>query len=125
MNLNILVVEDNEINQMILTRVLEGAGHHITSAMRGEEAINFFNENDYDIILMDLNMPDIDGFEVTLKMREIEKERGDNPKTIIAAVTSSVEDNIRDKALESGFDDFLVKPVSSDLVIKTYQKHTK
>ncbi|TDR26172.1 tetratricopeptide repeat-containing hybrid sensor histidine kinase/response regulator [Flavobacterium cheniae] len=118
-NLNILVVEDNKINQMVTKKLLEKNGHSYQMAENGLEALQLVEQNTFDIILMDINMPVMNGIEASIKMRNL------GIKTPIIALTASDKENILKEILEkkNGLTDVLVKPFEySDLenVISRY-----
>ncbi|MEL1247418.1 tetratricopeptide repeat-containing hybrid sensor histidine kinase/response regulator [Flavobacterium helocola] len=105
-NLNILVVEDNKINQMVTKKLLEKNGHSYQMAENGLEALQLVEQNTFDIILMDINMPIMNGIEASIKMRNL------GIKTPIIALTASDKENILKEILEkkNGLTDVLVKP---------------
>ncbi|WP_291135075.1 tetratricopeptide repeat-containing hybrid sensor histidine kinase/response regulator [Flavobacterium sp. UBA7663] len=104
--LNILVVEDNKINQMVTKKLLEKNGHNFQMAENGLEALLLVEENNFDVILMDINMPVMNGIEASIKMRNL------GIKTPIIALTASDKENILKEILEkkNGLTDVLVKP---------------
>lgn len=117
--LNILVVEDNKINQMVTKKLLEKNGHSFVMAENGLEALLLVEENNFDVILMDINMPVMNGIEASIKIRNL------GIKTPIIALTASDKENILKEILEkkNGLTDVLVKPFEySDLenVISRY-----
>jgi PAS domain S-box-containing protein len=106
-HMNILVVEDNKINQKYIIKLLEKLGVHQDLAENGAEALTLAAAKKYDIILMDIQLPDINGYEVTRKIRS-----GQNPNAttkIIALTASAMRQDIH-KAMEAGMNDFLAKP---------------
>jgi signal transduction histidine kinase/ActR/RegA family two-component response regulator len=104
-----LIVEDNLINQKVLQKLLNKLNIPSDIAINGKEAVSFYNENDYDIIFMDLHMPEMDGFEATEKIHSSVKYQ---INTIpIVAVTASAFDEDKVKAISKGMDDFITKPV--------------
>jgi CheY-like chemotaxis protein len=108
--LNILLVEDNLLNQRIVTFSLKKYNHEVIIANNGVEAIEKFRENKFDVILMDIMMPVMDGLEATVKIREEEKLNNVEKRTPIVALTANTMDNDRDKCISYGMDDFLSKP---------------
>jgi osomolarity two-component system sensor histidine kinase NIK1 len=108
--LNILLVEDNLLNQRIVTFSLKKYNHDVIIANNGVEAIEKFRENKFDVILMDIMMPVMDGLEATIKIREEEKLNNVEKRTPIVALTANTMDNDRDKCISYGMDDFLSKP---------------
>lgn len=104
-----LIVEDNLINQKVLHKLLDKLNIPSDIAINGKEAVSLYNENDYDIIFMDLHMPEMDGFEATEKIHSSAKYQI-NAIPIIA-VTASAFDEDKVKAISNGMDDFITKPV--------------
>jgi osomolarity two-component system sensor histidine kinase NIK1 len=108
--LNILLVEDNLLNQRIVTFSLKKYNHEVVIANNGIEAIEHFREKKFDVILMDIMMPVMDGLEATVKIREIESESQIEKRTPIIALTANTMDNDRDKCISYGMDEFMSKP---------------
>jgi len=100
----ILIVDDNRINCVVTKRILQTKGYRCDVAKDGFEAIELVKSNTYDLILMDINMPEIDGIETTKRIRLTHK------KTPIIALTAVEEDQIKDKIKEAGMNDFIIKP---------------
>jgi two-component system, sensor histidine kinase and response regulator len=109
-NVQIMLVEDNTLNQLIAKVMLEKYACQVTPASNGEEALKFFNQQKYDLIFMDCQMPVMDGFETTKAIREMEtKESLD--RTIIVAFTANAVKGDEAKCRTAGMDDYIVKPV--------------
>jgi osomolarity two-component system sensor histidine kinase NIK1 len=108
--LNILLVEDNLLNQRIVTFSLKKYNHEVIIANNGIEAIQKFRERKFDVILMDIMMPVMDGLEATVKIRELENSNGFQKRTPIIALTANTMDNDRDKCISYGMDEFMAKP---------------
>ena len=112
----VLVVEDNAVNQDVATGILRNMGCSVETASNGERAVELFAQKTFDIILMDCEMPVMDGFEATKRIRQIghaysEVRGGDSRyRTPIVALTAHALAEVRDRCLEAGMDDFLVKP---------------
>ena len=104
-----LIVEDNLINQKVLKKLLDKLNIPSDIANNGLEAVSLFEKNDYDIIFMDLHMPEMDGFEATKKIHSLAKYKLRNIPII--AVTASAFDEDKTKAIASGMDDFVTKPI--------------
>ncbi len=111
--LSILLVEDNVLNQRIVTFSLKKYDHQVAIANNGEEAIEQFKNASFDVILMDIMMPVMDGLEATRQIRTIEKEKN-MEKTPIIAITANTMDNDRDKCISHGMDEFMAKPFDVD-----------
>ena len=108
--LMILLVEDNLLNQRIVTFSLKKFNHEVIIANNGVEAIDRFREQKFDVILMDIMMPVMDGLEATVKIREEEAINNIKKRTPIIALTANTMDNDRDKCISYGMDEFMSKP---------------
>ena len=108
--MKILLVEDNILNQRVVTLSLKKFNHEVIIANNGIEAIDHFNESVFDVILMDIMMPVMDGLEATVKIRELEDSNKLEKRTPIIALTANTMDNDRDKCLSFGMDEFMAKP---------------
>ncbi len=106
---NILVVEDFEPNVLVVSSVLDELGYSYDVATNGMEGFRRVERGAYDLILMDVQMPGMDGFESTRRIRQMESERGGH-RTPIVAMTAHVFDRDKHKCLEAGMDDFIPKP---------------
>jgi two-component system, sensor histidine kinase and response regulator len=109
-NLEILVAEDNLINQKLATYMLANLGHKVVIAANGQEAFDKFRAGHFDVILMDVQMPVMDGFEATRLIRAAEKES--ERHTPIIALTAHAMKGDRERCLESGMDDYISKPIN-------------
>jgi signal transduction histidine kinase/CheY-like chemotaxis protein len=107
--LTILLVEDNTVNQTIAKRILEKRGHFVTVAHDGGEAVAILDKNSFDLVLMDLQMPVMDGFEATAAIRRKEKITGKH--LTIVAMTASAMVSDRARCIAAGMDDYLTKPI--------------
>ena len=107
--LSILVIEDNESNRLVASVMLERLGQTVEFAMNGAEGVQFFEKGKYDLIFMDCQMPVMDGFEATRRIREL--ETGGTKRTPIIAMTASALQEERDLCLKSGMDGFVPKPI--------------
>ncbi len=113
----VLIAEDNLVNQKIIKRLTEKLGMQPTLVDNGLAAVNSWQENHYDIILMDIQMPELDGLQATRRIRELETDR----HIPIIAVTANAMHGDREKCLDAGMDDYLSKPVRlEDLRRKVY-----
>ena len=109
----VLLAEDNKINQLVGMRQLQKLGYKADVAGNGIEAVEAWKRNQYSIILMDCQMPEMDGFEAARKIRELEAEKNLAHVQIIA-LTASVMKEDRDRCLTAGMDDYISKPVGMD-----------
>ncbi|WP_421902691.1 response regulator [Maridesulfovibrio sp.] len=120
--LNILLAEDCENNVLLVQLYLKKFPYSIDVAENGSEAFELFQRKEYDVVLMDIEMPVTDGYEATTLMRSFEKENS-REKTPIVAVTAHALPENEDKAYEVGCDFFLTKPVRKADLISTVQKY--
>lgn len=122
--LNVLLAEDSEINAKVITTFLRMDGHHVTHAVNGDEALKMLAQNDYDLVLMDMRMPGLNGIEVTRAWRSQEVVGQHVP---IIALTANATTEDKENCLSAGMDYFLAKPVSHDRlkdVISSFIKDT-
>jgi PAS domain S-box-containing protein len=108
-SLHILLAEDNRVNQRIATRLLEERGHHVILAENGEEALAALAQRSFDLVLMDVHMPGMDGFETTIAIREKEKSTGLHQPVI--AMTAMAMTGDRERCLAARMDGYLSKPI--------------
>lgn len=120
-SLHILLVEDNILNQKVAVATLQKAGHTIDLAENGKIAIEMFEKNNYDLILMDIQMPIMDGIKSTLKIREIENSES-RKHTKIMAVTAFAMEKDKAECLKAGMDEFLAKPFKPNDLIAMINK---
>ena len=106
----ILLAEDNAYNQRYLHDLLSGLGHRVVLAEHGADAVQLFSEQLFDLVLMDVNMPRMSGYDATRAIRVIETERGAGDHVSIVAITANARPEDRDACLASGMDEVLVKP---------------
>jgi PAS domain S-box-containing protein len=107
--LSILVAEDNDVSRMLVVRLLAKQGHAVTEARTGLEAVTLYDRGTFDLILMDIQMPDMDGFEATAEIRERESVTGTHIP--IVALTAHAIKGDRERCLAAGMDDYLSKPI--------------
>ncbi|MFI5295895.1 MAG: response regulator [Thermodesulfovibrionales bacterium] len=117
-HLKILLVEDNIDNQNLARKILENAGFAVDIAKNGKEAVEAVRKYSYKVILMDVQMPEMDGFEATRLIRELEAERG-GARTPIVALTAHALKGYREKCLKEGMDDYLTKPLNKKALLET------
>jgi PAS domain S-box-containing protein len=115
----ILLAEDNLINQKVATRLLEKQGHKVTVANNGREVLEALGRDKFDLILMDVQMPLMDGFEATGAIRQEEKETGSHIP--IVAMTAHAMKGDRERCLEVGMDDYVSKPLKPEDLFKTIE----
>jgi CheY-like chemotaxis protein len=109
----ILLVEDSVLNQEIAANLLSVAGHQITVASNGTEALEFLQNRSFDIILMDCQMPGLDGIETTKRIRKSEFRHG-HARTPIVALTANALNDDRKRCIGADMDDYLSKPYTPD-----------
>jgi len=107
----VLVVEDTKVNQRVALRALSKMGYTAEVANDGREGFERFKEGQWDVVLMDCRMPEMDGFESTRAIRAFEQESGSTSRIPIIAMTADAMDRDRKRCLDSGMDDYLAKPV--------------
>jgi CheY-like chemotaxis protein len=116
---HILIAEDNLINQKLLRRLLEKLGHSVEVAANGREAVEKWAAGSYDLILMDCQMPEMDGYEAT---REIRIAEGGRTHIPVIAVTANAMPADRQKCLTAGMDAFVSKPIKMEALIKAVEQ---
>jgi PAS domain S-box-containing protein len=123
--LNILLAEDNEINQKIIEFSLTNSGYQVDIAQNGQIAIDMYNKNTYDLVLMDVQMPVLDGYEATAHIREMESIALKNTRpTPIIALTANAMKGDREKCLNAGMDEYLSKQFTPNDLISIIRKVT-
>ncbi|KAG1471993.1 hypothetical protein G6F56_001800 [Rhizopus delemar] len=120
--LEVLLAEDNDVNQKLAVRILEKFGHHVTVVANGKLAVEAYEAQYFDLILMDVQMPVMGGFEATQKIREIEKASVTNRHIPIIALTAHAMIGDREKCLESGMDEYVTKPLRFPELIAAIKK---
>jgi len=118
---NILLVEDNPSNQKLTKKILEKRGYHVDIAENGRLAVEAFTKFRHDLILMDIYMPEMDGFEATHEIRKLESESREARIPIIALTAHAIE-GYREKCLENDMDDFVTKPINMKILFQTIEK---
>jgi CheY-like chemotaxis protein len=112
--LSVLIAEDNHVNQRLAVALIEKLGHCATLAANGLETIAKWKEGGFDLILMDVQMPEIDGFEATRRIRI--HEAGSGARTPIIAMTAHAMTGDRERCIEEGMDDYISKPVRREAI---------
>ncbi|MCO6457637.1 MAG: response regulator [Pirellulaceae bacterium] len=113
-SLKILLAEDNQVNQLLATALLQRQGHHVAVAHNGRQTVEMWSHGDFDLILMDVEMPEVDGLEATRQIRQRERQRGTHVPII--AMTAHAMRGDRELCLAAGMDDYLSKPIRSQQV---------
>jgi len=118
--LNVLLAEDNHVNQKLATRMLQKMGHSVTVVENGREALAAFMKNQFDVVLMDIQMPEMDGFEATAAIREREKSQ-DGIHVPILAMTAHAMAGDRERCLNAGMDDYVSKPIKVQELVEAME----
>jgi PAS domain S-box-containing protein len=117
--LKILVAEDTPFNQTFILRLLEKNGFHTILVENGQQAVARFNTDPVDVVLMDVQMPEMDGFEATREIRKIETQKGGHIPII--AMTAYATGGDRERCLAAGMDDYVSKPISAGKLFKAIE----
>jgi PAS domain S-box-containing protein len=115
----VLVVEDSPVNQIVVVRTLERCGCRTDVAHNGRQALEMLSKQHYDAVLMDCQMPEMDGYEATAALRA--RENG-GPRTPVIAMTAHAMQGDREQCLDAGMDDYLSKPIQRDWLIDTLRR---
>ncbi|MDH3251546.1 MAG: PAS domain S-box protein [Ignavibacteria bacterium] len=118
--LRVLLIEDNVVNQRLTVKILEKRGHHPLLARNGKEGIEKFRQEDIDLVLMDVQMPIMDGFEATKEIRRLEKTlgpRSGRSRVPIIGLTAHSMKGDKERCLEAGMDDYVTKPVQPSVLL--------
>ena len=118
----VLLAEDNLVNQKVARRMLEKTGCRVEVASNGIEAVNLWKEFSYDVIFMDCQMPEMDGFAATEEIRELERRHVGRSRTPIVALTANTMSGDRQKCLDAGMDDFVPKPIPVALLKRVLER---
>lgn len=117
------MVEDNLMNQKVVTFNLKKLNCEITPVSNGREAFEIFKRGSYDLILMDIMLPEMNGYQITTEIRKFEKLNNiENPVTIIA-LTANTYENDKEKCLSVGMNEYISKPFSAQQLISTVEKY--
>lgn len=117
----VLVVDDNSINQRVAALQVEKLGYHVDIASNGNEAVDAITRSRYDMVLMDCQMPELDGYAATRQIRTLEKDA----HTPIIAMTATAFTDERDRCINAGMDDYLSKPVTIEALGNALLRYTK
>jgi signal transduction histidine kinase/CheY-like chemotaxis protein len=118
----VLVVEDSPVNRLVAVRVLERCGYRVHVVNDGREALDALSTQVYDVVLMDCQMPEVDGYEATRELRL--REQGGKRHTPVIAMTAHAMTGDRERCLEAGMDDYLAKPVRSQALVEVLERWT-
>src|SRR5690606_1063125 len=121
--LNILIAEDNRVNQVLMRRLLEKRGHKVTIAETGKAVLTAWESQAFDLILMDVQMPELDGFEATAEIRR--REAAGKRRIPIVALTAHAMAGDRDRCLASGMDAYLTKPIDPKVLDETLEQYRR
>jgi signal transduction histidine kinase/DNA-binding response OmpR family regulator len=119
--LRILLAEDNEVNQRVARGILEKVGHHIVGADNGKRALEALGAQTFDLVLMDVQMPEMDGFDATRTIRDGEKHTSTHVPII--AMTAHAMSGDRERCLEAGMDDYISKPINARALLSLIEKY--
>jgi two-component system sensor histidine kinase/response regulator len=119
MTWTILLAEDNRVNQIVATRMLEKRGHTVVLAETGKAALEAVNNQQFDLVLMDVQMPEMDGLEATMAVRQRERMTGKHVP--IVAMTANAMTGDEQRCLHSGMDSFVAKPISVERLFATIE----
>jgi CheY-like chemotaxis protein len=111
--LRVLLAEDVKLNQLLTQKLLARSGYRIDIVENGQEAIDAVRQTDYDVILMDVQMPEIDGIEATRRIRALPLPKCSVP---IIALTAQAAVNTQEELLAAGMDDYISKPINFDIL---------
>jgi CheY-like chemotaxis protein len=114
--LKILLAEDNRVNQIVVVRLLERAGHSVCVAANGREAVHLFGKDHYDAVLMDVQMPEMDGLEATRLIRQSESDSGSSRRAPVIALTAHAMAGDKQICLNAGMDGYLSKPLDPQIL---------
>lgn len=123
--MKILLVEDNILNQKVVGFHLRKCNYEVIGVTNWREAMEEFKTNSPDLVLMDIMLPEKNGFEITADIREYEKKTGRKKRVPIIALTANTLDNDKIKCLEAGMDDYLPKPFSPEELQAAIQQFAK
>lgn len=118
--LKILIAEDNKINQIVARKILEKEGFEVDIVETGKQAVDAVQTKDYSFVFMDIQMPEMDGYEATRKIREM--ETGTDKHTPIIALTASAMKKDREKCLNIGMDEYVPKPIEKGELLRVLKK---
>jgi len=119
----VLVAEDNAVNQLLATRLLEKRGHRVVMTANDARRLKRSQKDKFDLVLMDVQMPEMDGLQATSELRKKEKEKGDGIHQPVIALTAYAMKGDQERCLAAGMDGYLTKPIAPqelDAVLEIY-----
>jgi two-component system sensor histidine kinase/response regulator len=119
--LRVLLAEDNPVNQRLATRLLEKRGHRVAVVVNGREVLEALEKESFDLVLMDVQMPELDGLEATAAIRE--REKGSGIHQAVIALTAHAMKGDRERCMAAGMDGYLSKPIRPqelDAILESY-----
>ena len=119
-SLHILLAEDNVVNEKVACAILKKAGHTVEVARDGRQAVRIMAAESFDLVLMDVQMPEMDGFEATAAIREMEKHTGAH--TPVIAMTAHAMGGYKERCLAAGMDGYVTKPIRRELLLQTLEQ---
>jgi CheY-like chemotaxis protein len=114
------LAEDNGVNRLVATQMLVKRGHTVTPAVNGKEAVAAAEKEQFDVVLMDVQMPEMDGYEATAILRRM--EAGTKRYTPIIALTAHAMKGDRERCLLAGMDEYVTKPLSATELLETIER---
>ena len=120
--LRILMAEDNRVNQKLAVHMLEKAGHQVSVVWNGREAVEAVARENFDLLLMDVQMPEMDGLEATASIRQSEQASGEHIP--IVAMTAYAMTGDKGRCLQAGMDAYVTKPISRDILLREIERCT-
>ena len=118
-SMKVLLAEDGRVNQMVAVKMLEDRGHTVQLAEDGEMAVKLYREEAFDAVLMDVQMPRLDGYGATAAIRKVESTTGKHIPII--AMTANAMEGDREKCLEAGMDGYVAKPIQPEELYSTLE----
>jgi CheY-like chemotaxis protein len=116
----VLLAEDNPVNRLLLVRLLERRGHRVVAVANGRDALATLEQGSFDLVLMDVQMPEMDGIQATAAIRA--RERGSGAHLPIVAVTTHTSNEDRDRCFRAGMDAFHGKPIEAAQLMATIER---
>lgn len=121
--MKILLVEDNLMNQKVVMFNLKKLNFEILPAVTGSQAVELYKAHTFDLVLMDIMLPEMDGYEITGIIRKLEKENNIEKPVPIIALTANTYDNDKEKCFNAGMNDYISKPFNSKQLLDMVEKY--